>query len=99
MSYYGAIQPCLQIEEAFNPAQDEQDSQSSYEDFVKQTGTNIKAKQSEVDGKMKEMADAKNDKAEAESNRESAVQELDQLAEAKEALHKEPTTCVNIHCI
>lgn len=68
---------------------DEQDSQSSYEDFVKQTGTNIKAKQSEVDGKMKEMADAKNDKAEAESNRESAVQELDQLAEAKEALHKE----------
>ena len=69
--------------------EDEQDSQSSYEDFVAQTASNIKAKQAEVDDKMKESADAKNDKAEAESKRESTLQELDQLYDAKVALHKE----------
>jgi len=69
--------------------QDEQDSQASYEDFTAQTSATIKAKQSEVDGKMKEMAEAKNDKAEAESSRESTLSELDELFEAKMALHKE----------
>jgi len=69
--------------------QDEQDSQASYEDFTAQTSATIKAKQSEVDGKMKEMAEAKNDKAEAESGRESTLLELDQLLEAKMALHQE----------
>ncbi|CAJ1344476.1 unnamed protein product [Effrenium voratum] len=43
----------------------EQDAQSSYESFAAETTENIKAKTAEVDGKMKEMADAKNDKAEA----------------------------------
>eukprot|EP00435_Cladocopium_sp_Y103_P057649 s313_g19.t3 len=89
--------------------QDEQDSQATYEDFTAQTSATIKAKQSEVDGKMKEillcgnyadfagnpafrqqeMAEAKNDKAEAESSRESTLSELDELFEAKMALHKE----------
>jgi hypothetical protein len=35
--------------------EDEQDSQASYEDFTAQTSATIKAKQSEVDGKMKEI--------------------------------------------
>lgn len=39
----------------------EQDAQSAYEQFVSETSANIKAKNSEIDGKMKEIADAKND--------------------------------------
>ena len=35
--------------------EDEQDSQATYEDFTAQTSATIKAKQSEVDGKMKEI--------------------------------------------
>mmetsp|Transcript_14562 Transcript_14562/g.20431 ORF Transcript_14562/g.20431 Transcript_14562/m.20431 type:complete len:110 (-) Transcript_14562:31-360(-) len=46
-------------------------------------------KKSEIDGKMKEMADAKNDKAEEEANRESQIEELDQLFESKVNLHKD----------
>lgn len=38
---------------------------------------------------MKEMADAKNDKAEAESSHDSTLQELDELLEAKLALKKD----------
>ncbi|CAJ1364719.1 unnamed protein product [Effrenium voratum] len=69
--------------------QGEQDAQSSYEDFLAQTTASIKAKRAEVDGRMKEMADAKNDKAEAESSHDSTLQELDELLEAKLALKKE----------
>ena len=36
-------------------SEDEQDSQATYEDFTAQTSATIKAKQSEVDGKMKEI--------------------------------------------
>lgn len=67
----------------------EQDAQSAYEEFVSQTSANIKAKKSEIDGKMKEIADAKNDKAEEEANRESQIEELDQLFESKVNLHKD----------
>lgn len=67
----------------------EQDAQSAYEQFVSETSVNIKAKNSEIDGKMKEIADAKNDKAEEEANREAQIEELDQLFDSKVNLHKE----------
>lgn len=67
----------------------EQDAQSAYEQFVSETSANIKAKNSEIDGKMKEIADAKNDKAEEEANREAQIEELDQLFDSKVNLHKE----------
>jgi len=67
----------------------EQDAQSSYEKFAAETADNIKAKNAEVDSKMKEKAEAKNDKAEEEANKESTVEELDGLSESKANLHEE----------
>mmetsp|Transcript_2453 Transcript_2453/g.5629 ORF Transcript_2453/g.5629 Transcript_2453/m.5629 type:complete len:698 (-) Transcript_2453:51-2144(-) len=67
----------------------EQDAQSSYEKFVAETTENIKAKTAQVDGKTKEKADAKNDKAEEEATKESAMEELEELSESKANLHKE----------
>jgi len=67
----------------------EQDAQASYEEFVAQTAASIKAKTAEVDGKTMELADAKNDKAEAESSHESTVQEIEQLMDTKASLHEE----------
>lgn len=69
--------------------QAEQDAQSSYEKFVAETAENIKAKTAQVDGKTKEKADAKNDKAEEEATKESAMEELEELSESKANLHKE----------
>ena len=54
-----------------------------------ETSKNIRLKEAEVDGEMKQMADKSNDKAESEGNLESTQQELDELSAAKVALHKE----------
>lgn len=67
----------------------EQDAQASYEDFVTQTGASIKAKTTEKDGKMMEIAAAKNDQAEAESAIESTEEELARLADTKASLKEE----------
>merc|ERR1719487_432468 len=65
----------------------EEDSQKSYEEFVKGTNFNIEAKSKDVVNKSEEKAKAEEAKVEAEKELESTMAELEQLNTYKATLH------------
>merc|ERR1719174_1207560 len=66
----------------------EEDSQKAYEDFVKETNTSIDAKTKDITNKSEMKARAESDKVEAETERDSVLSELEQLANENADLHK-----------
>jgi len=66
----------------------EEDSQKSYEDFVKDTNTSIEAKTKDIVAKGEMKAKAEGEKVEAETEHESVMGELEQLANENADLHK-----------
>merc|ERR1719158_1130117 len=66
----------------------EEDSQKSYEDFVKDTNTSIEAKTKDIIAKGEMKAKAEQEKVEAETEHESVMGELEQLANENADLHK-----------
>merc|ERR550514_1350450 len=66
----------------------EEDSQKSYEDFVKDTNTSIETKTKDIVAKTEMKAKAEGDKVEAETERDSVLGELEQLANENPDLHK-----------
>lgn len=68
---------------------DEQQAQTTYEEFVKATGASIKTKTAELEGAQKDKAEAKGDLAEADSDSEATVDELEKLHDTEMNLHKE----------
>merc|ERR1740133_839774 len=66
----------------------EEDSQKSYEDFVKDTNTSIEAKTKDITNKSEIKAKKEGDKVEAETERDSVLGELEQLANENADLHK-----------
>eukprot|EP00933_Yihiella_yeosuensis_P061786 TRINITY_DN64635_c0_g1_i1.p1 TRINITY_DN64635_c0_g1~~TRINITY_DN64635_c0_g1_i1.p1 ORF type:complete len:706 (+),score=214.45 TRINITY_DN64635_c0_g1_i1:82-2199(+) len=68
--------------------QAEQDSQTRYESFIEETAKNLKAKNGELDSRLKERAMAEGDMAETKQGILSTMNELSQLSETKLELHK-----------
>eukprot|EP00930_Biecheleria_cincta_P003064 TRINITY_DN104000_c0_g1_i1.p1 TRINITY_DN104000_c0_g1~~TRINITY_DN104000_c0_g1_i1.p1 ORF type:complete len:697 (+),score=218.08 TRINITY_DN104000_c0_g1_i1:66-2156(+) len=68
---------------------DEQEAQTTYEEFVKTTGASIKTKTAELEGAQKDKAEANGDLAEADSDREATIDELEKLHDTEMNLHKE----------
>merc|ERR1719240_1843727 len=66
----------------------EEDSQKSYEDFVKDTNTSIEAKTKDIVSKSDMKAKAEQAKVEAETERDGVLGELEQLANENADLHK-----------
>jgi len=66
----------------------EEDSQKAYEDFVKDTNTSIEAKTKDIVAKGEMKAKAEGEKVEAETEHESVMGELEQLANENADLHK-----------
>jgi len=66
----------------------EEDSQKSYEDFVKDTNTSIEMKTKDIVSKSDMKAKAEGEKVEAESELEATMGELEQLANENADLHK-----------
>jgi hypothetical protein len=66
----------------------EEDSQKSYEDFVKDTNTSIEAKTKDIIAKSEMKAKVEGEKVEAETEHESVMGELEQLANENADLHK-----------
>merc|ERR1719214_439549 len=66
----------------------EEDSQKAYEDFVKDTNTSIEAKTKDIVAKTEMKAKAEGAKVEAETERDSVLGELEQLANENADLHK-----------
>merc|ERR1719345_394818 len=66
----------------------EEDSQKSYEDFVKDTNTSIEAKTKDIVSKSDMKAKAEQGKVEAETEHEGVMGELEQLANENADLHK-----------
>merc|ERR1719160_1608005 len=66
----------------------EEDSQKSYEDFVKDTNPSIEAKTKDIIAKGEMKAKAEQEKVEAETEHESVMGELEQLANENADLHK-----------
>jgi len=66
----------------------EEDSQKSYEDFVKDTNTSIEAKTKDIVSKSDMKAKAEQEKVEAETEHEGVMGELEQLANENADLHK-----------
>merc|ERR1740133_211619 len=66
----------------------EEDSQKSYEDFVKDTNTSIEAKTKDIVSKSSMKAKAEGEKVEAETERDGVMGELEQLANENADLHK-----------
>merc|ERR1719313_2622 len=66
----------------------EEDSQKAYEDFVKDTNNSIEEKTKDSTSKSEMKAKAEGDKVEAETEHESTMGELEQLANENADLHK-----------
>merc|ERR1719263_2413374 len=66
----------------------EEDSQKSYEDFVKDTNTSIEAKTKDIIAKGEMKAKAEQEKVEAETEHESVMGEIEQLMNENADLHK-----------
>merc|ERR1719213_1386098 len=66
----------------------EEDSQKSYEDFVKDTNTSIEAKTKDIVSKTEMKAKAEGEKVEAETEHESVMGEIEQLMNENADLHK-----------
>merc|ERR1719393_978535 len=66
----------------------EEDSQKAYEDFVKESNASIEAKTKDITSKSEMKAKAESDKVEAETEYESVMGELEQLANENADLHK-----------
>jgi len=66
----------------------EEDSQKTYEDFVKDTNTSIEVKTRDIVSKTEMKAKAEGAKVEAETERDSVLGELEQLANENADLHK-----------
>jgi len=66
----------------------EEDSQKSYEDFVKDTNTSIEMKTKDIVSKSDMKAKAEQEKVEAETEHEGVMGELEQLANENADLHK-----------
>merc|ERR1719265_2519117 len=64
----------------------EEDSQKSYEDFVKDTNTSIEAKTKDIVSKTEMKAEG--EKVEAETEHESVMGEIEQLMNENADLHK-----------
>jgi len=65
----------------------EEDSQKAYEDFVKETNNSIEAKSADIVNKSELKAKAEADKVEATEDKESTMQELEQLSNYNAELH------------
>jgi len=66
----------------------EEDSQKAYEDFVKDSNASIEEKTKDIVSKSDMKAKAESDKVEAETELESTMGELEQLANENADLHK-----------
>merc|ERR1719161_3138607 len=66
----------------------EESAQKTYEEFVMDTNMSIEAKVKDITGKTEAKAKAEGDKVEAESERDSVLGELEQLANENADLHK-----------
>merc|ERR1740138_888901 len=66
----------------------EEDSQKAYENFVKDTNTSIEIKTKDIVAKTEMKAKAEGAKVEAETERDSVLGELEQLANENADLHK-----------
>merc|ERR1719488_285237 len=66
----------------------EEDSQKTYEDFVKDTNNSIEEKSKDTVNKSQQKAKAESDKVEAETEHEAVMGELEQLANENADLHK-----------
>lgn len=66
----------------------EEDSQKTYEDFVKETNTSVDAKTKSIVEKSEMKARAESDKVEAETEKEAVMGELEQLMNENADLHK-----------
>merc|ERR1719398_42377 len=66
----------------------EEDSQKAYESFVKDTNTSIEVKTKDIVSKSDMKAKAEGAKVEAETERDSVLGELEQLANENADLHK-----------
>merc|ERR1719454_2151780 len=65
----------------------EEDSQAAYEDFVKDTNDSIEQKSLDITNKSETKAQAEADKAEADTNLEGVLSELQMLANKSADLH------------
>jgi len=66
----------------------EESAQKNYEEFVMDTNTSIEAKVKDITSKTESKAKAEGDKVEAETERDSVLGELEQLANENADLHK-----------
>jgi len=66
----------------------EESAQKTYEEFVMDTNMSIEEKVKDITGKTEAKAKAEGDKVEAESERDSVLGELEQLANENADLHK-----------
>lgn len=67
---------------------DEEDAQTAYESFVKETNASITAKNEDIVNKSETRATAEGDKTQAETERDATETELEQLANEAADLHK-----------
>merc|ERR1719420_868636 len=66
----------------------EEDSQKSYEDFVKDSNASIQAKSKEMTNKIEEKAKAEKDLNQANEDKDAALLELEQLSNYNAELHQ-----------
>merc|ERR1719456_1508376 len=66
----------------------EEDSQKTYENFVKDTNTSVESKTRDIVSKSDMKAKAEQAKVEAETERDGVLGELEQLANENADLHK-----------
>jgi len=66
----------------------EEDSQKAYEDFVKETNASIEAKNKSIVNKSEEKAKAEKDLVQADTDKEAALLELEQLSNYNAELHQ-----------
>merc|ERR1719230_2250771 len=66
----------------------EESAQKTYEEFVMDTNMSIEEKVKDITGKTEAKAKAEGDKVEAETERDSVLGELEQLANENADLHK-----------
>merc|ERR1719287_79912 len=66
----------------------EEDSQKSYEDFVKETNASIEAKSKDIINKSESKAKSETELVDAKSAKDSAMTELEQLSNYNAELHQ-----------
>jgi len=66
----------------------EEDAQKTYEDFVKDTNNSVDERTKDITSKSQSKARAEGDKVEAQTERDSVLGELEQLANENADLHK-----------